>query len=126
MYRCDQRFEASKFLETLKFLSVVGAPTGRRAAQLLEGYRGGQSTAPAMAPPKAWVRYSNQMMTDGRFLGHAGYGGQFLMADTRSGAACAFLSVLENEAEYDDTYRGTSRGFCDRSVIDELAADWSP
>ena len=43
-------------------------------------------------------------MTDGRFVGHAGYGGQFLMVDTLSGTSCAFLSVLENDAGYDDTY----------------------
>lgn len=39
-------------------------------------------------------------------LGHAGYGGQFLMVDMASGTSCAFLSVLENEAGYDDAYMG--------------------
>ena len=57
-------------------------------------------------------------MTDGRFVGHAGYGGQFLMVDMRSGTSCAFLSVLENEAGYDDGYMGlvaqTLRELCDR------------
>jgi len=57
-------------------------------------------------------------MTDGRFVGHAGYGGQFLMVDTLSGTCCAFLSVLENEAGYDDAYMGlvarTLRKLCDR------------
>ena len=74
--------------------------------------------APKLTPPKDWLRYSNHMMTDGRFLGHAGYGGQFLMVDTRSGTSCAFLSVLENEAGYDDAYMGlvaqTLRELCDR------------
>ena len=60
--------------------------------------------APALTPPKQWLRYSNHMMTDGRFVGHAGYGGQFLMVDTITGTSCAFLSVLENAAGYDDSY----------------------
>ncbi len=62
--------------------------------------------APAMTPPKEWLRYSNQTMTDGRVIGHAGYGGQFLMVDMQTGTACAFLSVLENDAGYDDAYMG--------------------
>ena len=62
--------------------------------------------AHSMSPPKDWLRYSNHTMTDGRMLGHAGYGGQFLMVDMASGTSCAFLSVLENEAGYDDAYMG--------------------
>ncbi len=61
-------------------------------------------TAPALSAPKEWLRYSNQTMTDGRVIGHAGYGGQFLMVDMVSGTSCAFLSVLENDAGYDDAY----------------------
>jgi CubicO group peptidase (beta-lactamase class C family) len=74
--------------------------------------------APSLAAPKDWLRYSNHMMTDGRFLGHAGYGGQFLMVDMQSGASCAFLSVLQNEAGYDDAYMAqvadVLRQICDR------------
>ena len=74
--------------------------------------------APKLTPPKDWLRYSNHLMTDGRFVGHAGYGGQFLMVDTLSGTSCAFLSVLENDAGYDDTYMALVaqilRELCDR------------
>ena len=59
-----------------------------------------------MSPPKDWLGYSNHIMTDGRMLGHPGYGGQFLMVDMASGTSCAFWSVLENEAGYDDAYMG--------------------
>ncbi len=62
--------------------------------------------APAMTPPKNWLKYSNQTMTNGRLIGHAGYGGQFLMVDMVTGTSCAFLSVLENDSGYDDTYMG--------------------
>ncbi len=58
----------------------------------------------AMSPPKDWLRYSNHIMTDGRLVGHAGYGGQFLLVDAETGMSCAFQSVLENEEGYDDDY----------------------
>lgn len=57
-----------------------------------------------LAPPRDFIRYANQMMTDGRWIGHAGYGGQFLMADTKTGLSCAYLSVLENESGYCEDY----------------------
>lgn len=60
--------------------------------------------APAFEPPRTFMRYSNHLMTDGRFVGHGGYGGQFLMVDLTSGVVCAYLSVLENEAGYDSDY----------------------
>lgn len=63
--------------------------------------------APTMTPPKEWLRYSNHLMTDGRLVCHAGYGGQFLMVDTTTGLSCAYLSVLENDAGYDDGYMAT-------------------
>ena len=60
--------------------------------------------APSLTEPKKWLRYSNHLMTDGRFVGHAGYGGQFLLVDTLTKTSCSFLSVLENEDGYDETY----------------------
>lgn len=60
--------------------------------------------APTLSPPKQWLKYSNHMMTNGRVIGHAGYGGQFLLADTVTGTSCAFLSVLENDSGYDNDY----------------------
>ena len=72
--------------------------------------------APSLSWPKEWLRYSNHLMTDGRFVGHAGYGGQFLLVDTITNTSCSFLSVLENEDGYDDTYMGevatTLRDIC--------------
>ena len=72
--------------------------------------------APSLSQPKEWLRYSNHLMTDGRFVGHAGYGGQFLLVDTVTKTSCSFLSVLENEDGYDDAYMGevatTLRDIC--------------
>ena len=63
-----------------------------------------------MSPPKDWLRYSNHIMTDGRLVGHAGYGGQFLMVDTETEMSCAFQSVLENEQGYDEAYMARTAG----------------
>jgi len=57
-----------------------------------------------LSPPRDFVRYANQMMTNGRWIGHAGYGGQFLMVDTKTGLSCAYLSVLENASGYCEDY----------------------
>ena len=60
--------------------------------------------AKTLQPPRDNVRYAGHLMTDGRWLGHAGYGGQFLMVDTETGLACAYLSVLENASGYEVDY----------------------
>lgn len=57
-----------------------------------------------LPPPRAHIRYADHLMTNGRWIGHAGYGGQFLMVDTESGMVCAYLSVLENASGYDVDY----------------------
>ena len=79
-----------------------------------------ERSAPALAPPKDWLKYSGHVMTDGRLLGHIGYGGQFLLADTKTGTSCALLSVLENEDGYDEDY--ISRGvMCLKRVCEHLS-----
>jgi CubicO group peptidase (beta-lactamase class C family) len=56
---------------------------------------------------KNWLRYSNHVMTNGTLIGHAGYGGQYLFVDMETGAVVAFMSVLENDAGYDEDYMGS-------------------
>lgn len=68
----------------------------------------------AFAAPRDWMKYSNHLFTNGRWIGHGGYGGQFLLVDMETATSCAFLSVLENDSGYDQTY--ASR------VIDALQA----
>lgn len=63
-----------------------------------------QRSALPLRPPKNWLRYSNHLMTDGQLVGHAGYGGQFLMVNPKTKVSCAYLSVLENASGYDDDY----------------------
>ncbi|MEZ5913371.1 MAG: serine hydrolase domain-containing protein [Paracoccaceae bacterium] len=60
--------------------------------------------APKLSEGRYWLRYSRHLMTDGRRIGHAGYGGQYLMVDMETGRVAAFLSVLENASGYDDDY----------------------
>lgn len=59
---------------------------------------------PAMPRPRDWLHYSNQAQTDGRWLGHGGYGGQYMLADPDSGVVVVFFSVLEDRDAYDEAY----------------------
>ena len=56
------------------------------------------------SPPRDGYGYSNQAFTNGRWLGHSGYGGQFLMVDMASEVVCVLFSVLENDSAYDPQY----------------------
>ncbi|MFN0116402.1 MAG: serine hydrolase domain-containing protein [Paracoccaceae bacterium] len=57
-----------------------------------------------MPAPRSHLRYSNQTNTDGRWIGHAGYGGQYLLADPVTETAAVFFSVLDNASGYDSAY----------------------
>ena len=57
-----------------------------------------------MPAPRGHLRYSNQTNTDGRWIGHGGYGGQYLVADPVTGTAAVFLSVLDNADGYLSSY----------------------
>lgn len=57
-----------------------------------------------MPAPRSHLRYSNQTNTSGDWLGHGGYGGQYLLANPNTGRVACFLSVLQDEDGYDSTY----------------------
>ena len=57
-----------------------------------------------MPAPRGHLRYSNQMNTNGRWLGHGGYGGQYMLADLTTGRVAVFLSVLDTEDGYVSSY----------------------
>lgn len=57
-----------------------------------------------MAPPRGHLRYSNHLNTDGTWLGHDGYGGQYMLVNPGTRTVCVFFSVLENAAGYDAGY----------------------
>lgn len=71
--------------------------------------------------PRDFVRYAHQMMSNGRWIGHAGYGGQFLLVDPESGLSCAYLSVLENESGYDEDYMAETI-LCLQAIAEAVAA----
>jgi len=80
-------------------LGADGQPYG--SAAFLAATRAG---GVAMAPPRAHLRYSNQTNTNGVWLGHGGYGGQYLVANPDTGRVACFLSVLQDEDGYDAAY----------------------
>lgn len=96
---------------TARDLARLGLLIARRGA----GVNGAQVGAPAffdltlqggvaMPVPRTHLRYSNQTNTNGRWLGHGGYGGQYMLVDMQSGTVAVFMSVLQDEAGYDTAY----------------------
>nr|WP_309504585.1 serine hydrolase domain-containing protein [uncultured Roseovarius sp.] len=63
-----------------RFIANTMVETGRQVKPLLQD-----------------VYYSNQTFTNGEWIGHAGYGGQFLLANMKTGVSVSFFSVLETE-----------------------------
>lgn len=57
-----------------------------------------------MPPPRGHLRYSNQTNTNGTWLGHGGYGGQYMVANPATGRVACFLSVLQDEDGYDTAW----------------------
>lgn len=57
-----------------------------------------------MPPPRSWLRYANQTNTNGRWIGHGGYGGQYALADLASGVVGVAYSVIEDRSGYDVGY----------------------
>lgn len=53
---------------------------------------------------RPWQRYAGHLMTDGTRIGHAGYGGQYLMIDPDRGRVALYLGVLENDSGYDEVF----------------------
>ncbi|MBL8581646.1 MAG: beta-lactamase family protein [Rhizobiaceae bacterium] len=81
-------------------LGIDGRPVGSGA--FLQAALASQG--PPLSRSRPWQRYAGHLMTDGRTLGHARYGGQYLMVNPATGRVAAFLSVLDNDSGYDETY----------------------
>ena len=98
-----------------KGIGVDGRAVGDPA--FIEATRSGRGTW-LDGPRQGW-RYSNHTFTDGRRIGHGGYGGQFLMADPDKEAAIAFFSVLETRQGDDDAYLLEVAAMC-QEVLERL------
>jgi len=77
-------------------VGVDGSVVGSQA--FLQATLEGGVTMPA---PRDHLRYSNHTNTDGRWLGHGGYGGQYMVVDLTSGTVALYLSVLQDAHGYD-------------------------
>jgi CubicO group peptidase (beta-lactamase class C family) len=78
---------------------IDGRPFGSE-----EFIRRSQSGGIPMAPPRQHLRYSNQTNTDGTWVGHGGYGGQYMVANPATGRVAVFFSVLDDFAGYNPDY----------------------
>ncbi len=62
-------------------------------------------TGPRYPAPADHLTYGNQMRTNGRWIGHGGWGGQFMLVDPESETVVTFFSVLEDEDAADWEYQ---------------------
>ncbi len=53
-----------------------------------------------LLPPREHLRYSNALNTNGRWVGHGGYGGQYMLCDLESGVVGVAFSVVEDKDAY--------------------------
>jgi hypothetical protein len=99
---CLSALDLARFglLFARRFAGVEGASCG--SGRFLESCR--NAKGPALSRSRPWQRYSGHLMTDGLRVGHAGYGGQYLMIDPDSGRVALYLGVLENESGYDEAF----------------------
>lgn len=57
-----------------------------------------------MSAPRGHLRYSNQTNTNGVWIGHGGYGGQYLLVNMTTGTVGLYLSVLQDAHGYDAAF----------------------
>lgn len=74
----------------------VGSPAYLRACRTADRL--------PLSSSRPWQRYAGHLMTDGARIGHAGYGGQYLMIDPDRGRIALYLGVLENDSGYDEAF----------------------
>ena len=64
-----------------------------------------ECNGPSYAEPESAIHYCNQLRTNGRWVGHGGWGGQFLYVDPSTETVVVFFSVLENDSASDWAYQ---------------------
>lgn len=99
---CLSALDLARFglLFARRFRGLGPAPCG--SVDFLDLCR--SAKGPPLSRSRPWQRYSGHLMTDGQSIGHAGYGGQYLMIDPDRGRVALYLGVLENESGYDEAF----------------------
>ncbi len=86
-------------------LSRLGAGVAGRRVGVAEFIRHSRDRASLEYPePRRGMYYSNQLYTNRRWIGHGGWGGQFMLVNLETGIVCVFFSVLENSGAHDVEY----------------------
>ena len=67
------------------------------------------------------VYYANQTMKSGDWIGHSGYGGQFLMINLKTKLVAGFFSVLETPSATDESYKSDMISMLDDIVSGKYA-----
>ncbi|WP_167392301.1 serine hydrolase [Mesorhizobium sophorae] len=71
---------------------------GRRVADAAFIEETRRDPGPRWPKPREGMYYSRQTTTNGTWIGHGGYGGQYLLTNPDTGIAVVFMAVFENES----------------------------
>lgn len=61
-------------------------------------------SSPSGSGPYGFIRYSRHITTDGTFIGHGGWGGQYMLANPETDTVVVYFSVLENKSASDTRF----------------------
>ncbi|MER8708503.1 serine hydrolase [Mesorhizobium sp. M1088] len=71
---------------------------GRRVADAAFIEETRHNPGPPWPKPREGIYYSRSTTTDGTWIGHGGYGGQYLLANPDTGVAVVYMAVFENQS----------------------------
>ncbi|MDK1492940.1 serine hydrolase [Sinorhizobium sp. 7-81] len=71
---------------------------GRRVADAAFIEETRRNPGPSWPTPREGMYYSRQTTTDGTWIGHGGFGGQYLLANPDTGTAVVYMAVFENQS----------------------------
>lgn len=71
---------------------------GRRVADAAFIEETRRDPGPPWPKPREGLYYSRQTTTNGTWIGHGGYGGQYLLANPNTGIAVVYMAIFENQS----------------------------
>ncbi|WP_172403310.1 serine hydrolase domain-containing protein [Ensifer aridi] len=88
----------------LLFARMGEGVDGRRVADAAFIDETRRNPGPSWPKPREGMYYSRQTTTDGTWIGHGGYGGQYLLANPDTGIVVVYMGVHENQSGDDGDF----------------------
>lgn len=97
---------------------------GRRVADAAFIEETRRNPGPSWPKPREGLYYSRQTTTDGTWVGHGGYGGQYLLANPDTGIVVVYMAVFENQSgDSADFWQPLIKMMAQLAVAESLSID---